>query len=172
MSARGRHTLRQAVWALPAVFAIHVAEEAPGFTRWARRHASPHYSQRDFVRNNAAGLVMTLAATAAVARRPSRAAVFGYFATVLTQQALWNTVFHVGTTVAYRSYSPGVVTSVGGFLPLWWRLSCLARGERLLSSRGALAAAAIGGAIHATAVAQQVYFVGRRSATRPDAAGP
>jgi Protein of unknown function with HXXEE motif len=76
---------------------------------------------------------------------------------VLTQQALFNTVFHVGTTVAYREYSPGLVTAVAGFLPLWWRLTRLAGREGLLTRGGALGAAAIGGAVHATAVARQVY---------------
>lgn len=157
MRSRDSEPLRRSAWLVPAVFALHVAEEAPGFTRWARRHASPRYSQREFVRNNAAGLALTLAGTAALARRPTRPVVFAYFATVLTQQALWNTVFHAATTVAYRAYSPGLVSAVGGFLPLWWGLSRHARRAGLLPARAELGAAAIGGAIHATAVAQQVY---------------
>lgn len=157
--------LRREVWVFPAVFALHVVEEAPGFTRCAQRHASPRYSQRDFVRNNAAGMVLTVAGTAAVARRPTRAVVFAYFATVLTQQALWNTVFHVGTTVAFRAYSPGLVTSVGGLIPAWVRITRLARRERLLTRRAELAAATIGGTIHATAVAQQVFFAAQRSSS-------
>jgi hypothetical protein len=103
-----------AVWLFPVVFAAHVLEEAPGFTAWAKRHASRRYTQTDFIRNN-------------------------------------------GATVAYREYSPGLVTAIGGFLPLWWHLTLLARHEDLLTRDGALAAVAIGGAIHATAVAKQVY---------------
>jgi hypothetical protein len=141
----------------PAVFALHILEEAPRFTAWARRHGSPRYSQRDFVRNNALGLAMTAAATRLIARSPSRGRVFGYFSLVLTQQALFNTVFHVGTTIAYREYSPGLVTAVGGFLPLWWQLTRLARDEHLITRSGALGAAAIGGAVHGAAVIQQVY---------------
>jgi hypothetical protein len=30
------------LWLVPAAFAAHVAEEAPGFTRWARRNTSRH----------------------------------------------------------------------------------------------------------------------------------
>jgi Protein of unknown function with HXXEE motif len=141
----------------PAVFALHVLEEAPGFAAWARRHGSPRYTQRDFVRNNALGLAMTVVATRLIRRDPSRGMVFGYFSLVLTPQALFNTVFHVGTTVVYREYSPGVVTAVAGFLPLWWRLSRQARQERLITRGGALWAGAIGGAVHAAAVVQQVY---------------
>jgi hypothetical protein len=56
-------------WAFPATFGAHVAEEAAGgFTEWAQREASPHYTQRGCVRNNALGLVMTFAATALATR--------------------------------------------------------------------------------------------------------
>jgi hypothetical protein len=150
-------SFRRAVWLFPVAFAAHVAEEAPGFTAWARRHGARGYTQADFVRNNALGLAMTVAGTALVVRRPSRPAVFGYFAIVLSQQALFNTLFHAGTTVAYREYSPGLATALGGFLPLWWHLSRLARRERLIAPPAELLAAAIGGAVHTDAVVQQVY---------------
>lgn len=148
---------RRAVWLFPVAFAAHVAEEAPGFAAWVTRHGSSRYTQADFVRINALGMAMTLAGTALVARTRSRPAVFGYFALVLTQQALFNTLFHAGTTVAYREYSPGLFTAVGGCLPLWWRLSRLARREGLLTRSGAAAAGTIGGAVHAGAVLQTVY---------------
>jgi Protein of unknown function with HXXEE motif len=148
---------RRAVWLVPIAFAAHVAEEAPGFTAWVRRHGSSRYTQADFVRINALGLVMTLAGTALVFRTQSRAGVFAYFALVLAQQALFNTLFHAGTTVAYREYSPGLVTALGTFLPLWWHLSRLARREGLITPSGELLAGGIGGAVHASAVVQQVY---------------
>jgi Protein of unknown function with HXXEE motif len=150
-------SFRRTAALFPPLFALHVLEEAPGFTAWARRHGSPRYSQRDFVRNNALGLAMTAVATRLVARSSTRGLVFGYFSLVLTQQALFNTVFHVGTTIAYREYSPGLVTAVRGFLPLWWQLTRLALDEHLITRSGALGAAAIGGAVHGAAVIQQVY---------------
>ena len=145
-----------AVWLYPAALALHVAEEAPGFTRWARRHASPTYTQRDFVSINAAGLAMTAAGTWAVSRWPSRPVVFAYFAGILTQQALWNALFHAGTALAWREYSPGLWTALAQVL-LWRRLSNRARRERLITRNGELAAALIGCAIHAAAVRQQVF---------------
>jgi hypothetical protein len=33
-------TFRRAACLLPAAFAVHAAEDAPGFVAWARRHAS------------------------------------------------------------------------------------------------------------------------------------
>ena len=49
------------------------------------------------------------------------------------------------------------MTALAGFLPVWWHLTRLARREGLISGPGALWAAGIGGAVHATAVVQQVY---------------
>ena len=60
------------LWLVPPAFAAHVAEEAPGFTSWARRNTSKRYTQRDFVRNNAFGAILTVAATALAARSRDR----------------------------------------------------------------------------------------------------
>jgi hypothetical protein len=35
-----------------------------------------------------------------------------------TPQMFGNSVFHAGTSVAYREYSPGVLTALGMFVPL------------------------------------------------------
>jgi hypothetical protein len=132
---------------------VHVAEEAAaGFTAWAQRQASPRYTQRDFVRNNALGLAMTLAATA-LATRPGRRGFRLHYALVLTQQAPSNAVFHAATR------APGRLTAVGVVRPLWVRITRLARRERLLSRRDVAGAQALGAAVHGAAVAQQVYFV-------------
>ena len=147
----------EAVRLVPAAYLVHVAEEAPGFVGWTRRHGSREYGRSDFALINGAGLALTLAATRLVSRRPTRPIVFLYFAHVLTQQAVFNAAFHLGTTIAYREYSPGVLTATLAFPALWWRLTRLARSEGLLSRAGAVGAAAIGGAVHAKAVASQVY---------------
>lgn len=152
-------SLQAALWAFPAAFGVHVAEEAArGFTERAQRRASPRYTQREFVRNNALGFAMTLASTA-LATRPSRRGFRLLYALVLTQLAPANAVFHAATR------APGRLTAIGVVLPLWVRITGLARRERLLSRRDLAAALVLGGAVHGVAVAQQVYFVrppGRR----------
>jgi hypothetical protein len=60
------------LWLFPAAFVVHVAEEAPGFTSWTQRNAREDYTQRDFVRNNVAGFLLTLAGTYAATRRRRR----------------------------------------------------------------------------------------------------
>jgi hypothetical protein len=77
-------------WRFPAVYLVHVAEEAPGFTAWARRNASERYTQTDFVRNNVLGFISTIAATAAITRSERRALALADYTLVVTQQAVFN----------------------------------------------------------------------------------
>src|SRR5207248_1609123 len=111
-------SFRRMACTFPAACVVHVAEEAPGFTSWARRNAPERYTQTDFLRNNALGFVSTIAATVAITRSRRRALALTYYTLVVTQQAIFNALFHVGTTLAYREYSPCVVTSVLT-VPLW-----------------------------------------------------
>jgi hypothetical protein len=148
-------------WAFPAAYAVHVAEEAPGFTEWARRNASERYTQRDFVTINALGFATTVAGTLVATRRQSRMLDLAYYTLVVTQQALFNAVFHSATAVAFREYSPGLVTSVLT-VPLWRSLTRAAIAERRLTRREVAACTLVAGVVHAGAVARQVFFVGVR----------
>src|SRR5437763_6128173 len=60
------------LWLLPAAFVAHVAEEAPGFTNWARRNAREDYTQRDFIRNDVAGTDHPRRTSRAVDHAPRR----------------------------------------------------------------------------------------------------
>jgi hypothetical protein len=150
---------RRAAWTFPAAHVAHVAAEAPGFTPWARRNASARYTQQDFVRNYALGFVATIAATVAITHSERRALCLAYYTLVLTQQAVFNALFPMGTTLAYREYSPGAVTSML-MLPLWWRRTRAALAEDRLGRRDVIACTALAGFVHAAVVARPVYFVG------------
>jgi hypothetical protein len=140
---------------LTAALALHVAEETSGFAAWARRNTWTGYRTREFVAINAGGLTMTALAGLAVRREPR---LFGlWYAGIVSQQMLWNPVFHVGTTVAYREYSPGLVTAVALFPALWWRETRTALRTGRLSRRGVAVAALAGGLLHLAAVRKQVY---------------
>jgi Protein of unknown function with HXXEE motif len=152
-------SFRQAAWLFPAAFAGHVAEEAPGFTAWAQRHASERYTQRDFVHNNALGFAVTTGMTIAVTRLERAPLDLAYYSLIVTQQALFNALFHAGSTVAFREYSPGLITSLL-MVPLWVRLTRAALAERRLTGRQALACTVAAGALHAHVIARQVFFLG------------
>jgi hypothetical protein len=143
-------TFDRLLWLFPAAFVAHVAEEAPGFTDWAQQHARRDYTERDFIRNNAAGLLLTLAGTYAATRRPRRG-IRAVYASVLTQQAVGNAGFHAATR------APGVATSVGLVLPLWALITRAGLREGVITRRALTASLAAGIAIHALAVRSQVY---------------
>jgi hypothetical protein len=86
---------------------------------------------------------------------------------VLTQQTLWNPVFHAGTTLAWREYSPGLVTALTLFPPLWVSATRGALRAGRLNRRQVAAAVVLGGAIHAAAVADQVFHIRRRRRVTP-----
>jgi Protein of unknown function with HXXEE motif len=141
--------------ALTTALAIHIAEEAPGFASWARRNAWPGYRNSDFAFINASGLALTAAAGAAVRREPR---LFGaWYAGIVSQQLLWNPVFHLGTTIAYGEYSPGLVTALALFPGLWLRETRRALRSGRLTRRSVTLAALGGGLLHLSAVRKQVY---------------
>jgi Protein of unknown function with HXXEE motif len=140
---------------LTGALALHVAEEAPGFAGWARRNTWPGYRDRDFVAINASGLGLTALAGAAVRREPRLFAL--WYTGIVAQQLLWNPVFHLGATIAYREYSPGLVTALALFPALWWRETRRGLAAGHLSRRRVALAAAAGGLVHLAAVRKQVY---------------
>ena len=168
----GSLTFSQATWLFPLVFALHVLEEAPQFRAWAQRYTSSKFTQGDFVRNNAMGMVIGIVFCLAVWFFPNRITVFLFFSLGINQSFL-NTLFHVGTTAAYGVYSPGLITSLTLYPPLFYYLSRLAYKQNLISTRGGIGALVVAAVIHAVVVAQQVYFVkfsfGRRSVARRQA---
>ena len=132
-------TFRQAVWLFCPAFALHVLEEWPSFTRWARRHGSRRFTQRDYNTIHAAGIVASILAALIVWWFPNRAVVFVFFAFVFTPSIFSNTLFHVGASLLTRTYCPGVLTAVTIYLPLFVLVSQRAYTEGLLNA-GTLAA--------------------------------
>src|SRR5262245_40078112 len=43
-----RATFRDAIWLFPPAFTLHVLEEWPRFTNWAKRYASPLFTQQEY----------------------------------------------------------------------------------------------------------------------------
>jgi hypothetical protein len=150
---------RRLAWAFPAAYALHAAEEAPGFVAWAKRNASARYTARDFARINSLGFFSTVAATSAVTRADRRSVNLAYYTLVVTQQAVSNAIFHSATTVTYREYSPGLITSILT-VPLWYRLTRAAIAEGRLGRRDVAACFLVASIVHAGVVARQVFFVG------------
>ena len=52
-------SFHRGVWLFLPAFALHVLEEAPQFTAWANRYASPCFTRADFLRNNGLGMALS-----------------------------------------------------------------------------------------------------------------
>jgi Protein of unknown function with HXXEE motif len=134
------------IWLFPAVYAVHVTEESLGFPRWVTTVLGGDMDVRAFYVNNAGFMVLMigLCALAAWKRAPW---AYGALFVWTTGQQLCNAVFHVYAQIVFNAYSPGVVSAVFGYVPVYGYLTYLAVRERLFPRwliPIALAAGAIG----------------------------
>lgn len=153
----GNAGFRAAVWLCPFAFVVHVLEELPRFTPWAQRHINPHFTRRHYLDVHVSGIVGGFLAAALVSFFPARPLVFLYFTLLATPGFLCNTFFHAGASVVYRSYSPGVVSALLIYLPLYTLLSSLALGEGFISIRWWLLSTSIAVVVHALEVRHNVF---------------
>lgn len=109
----------------PAIFLVHVLEEAPRFVPWFNALVADGITQELFLTVNVAGFVITVGVTAL-------AAAGGSVATALLALA-WvsflmfaNAVLHIVGTLAHAQYAPGVITATLLYLPyscwFFWRV--------------------------------------------------
>ena len=141
----------------PACTAVHFLEEAPGFAKWARSHISSRYSDAHWRRIHGTGIASALVATAFVSLWTRPVSIFLFTALFLTPM-VFNALFHVATSVFFRSYSP--TTSAVLMFPVFcWYLVSLSSEGSLLDARSALAATVIGAAFHAMDLAATTFFL-------------
>ena|SRR5262252_252435 len=105
-------TFREAVWLFPFAFTLHVLEEVRQFTKWANRHASPHFTFQEYLKIHLAGIVAAFIATAAIWFFPNKVVVFIFFTFIFTPAVFFNILFHAGATAAFGAYCPGLLTAL------------------------------------------------------------
>lgn len=156
---------RHAVWLFPCATALHFLEEAPRFATWAHRYAAPKYTRAHWAKVHSVGLAYATVFSTVVSAFPNRWTVFLFFALCLTESVL-NTLFHAGTTAAYGVYSPGLISSLVIYVPLYWYLTGLAYREHLLTGAAGLIAATMAVPAHTLDVLKTVYFLDAHSSAR------
>ena len=148
---------RRAVWLFPLAFGVHVIEEWPQFVGWANRYASASFTRRDYLVIHLTGLVGAVVVAAMLSRVSPRPVVFVFFAFLFLPALFWNVVFHVGATVAYRAYCPGVVSAVLIYPPVVYLVSCAAQREGLTSLGSWMTALGIAAVFHVWEVGHNVF---------------
>jgi len=110
----------------PAIFLLHVLEEAPRFVDWFNSLVQPHISQGNFLRVNAFCFLVTLALSAVASTSRSVGTLLAAVAW-LGLLMFANAIFHIVGTLVHARYSPGVITAVTLYLPYFSWLVWLMR---------------------------------------------
>ena len=153
-----------AVWLCPIAFTLHVLEEHPRFTLWAQRYINPNFTRQHYLKVHLSGIVGFAISAFLLWLFPTQSLVFLFFAFMLTPAFFCNVFFHAGATLAYRSYSPGLITAIVIYLPLYALLLGLALSAGLLTPASWLTSTSLAALFHAIEVRHNVFRVGARRA--------
>ena len=148
---------RQTVWLFPIAYVLHVLEELPQFTNWARRYAASGFTMRDYLTIHMIGIAVALLAPLVIWFFPNRIVIFLFFAIVFTPAVCFNGLFHAGATAAFGVYCPGLITALVLYPPLFVAFSRRVIGEGLLTSQAALISFVMAGLFHAADVSRNVF---------------
>ena len=152
-------TFREAVWLFPFAFTLHVLEELPRFTTWAREYASPTFTFREYLTIHVAGIIGAFIAAALLYFFPNKVLVFLFFAFTFTPAIFFNVFFHAGATVYFRAYCPGLVSALILYLPLFFFVSQRALNEGLISGKLMIVSFIVAGFFHTAEVGHNVFKV-------------
>lgn len=148
---------RQTVWLFPLAYVLHVLEEFPQFTNWAKSYATPRFTMRHYLMIHLIGIVVALLASLLIWFFPNRIVIFLFFTIVFTPAVCFNVLFHAGATAVFGVYCPGLITALLLYPPLFIAVSRRAISERLLTSQAALISFVIAGLFHAADVSRNVF---------------
>lgn len=132
------------------VFVIHTVEEIPDFAAWVSTHFAP-LSTYKFTTTHIPLMLLVLLASWKAAR-PNASTSWVVLAVAFQWQFAVNALFHLGTTIGFGDYSPGLVTASVVALPVTTAFFVKIIRERVLSRRRLLAAIGIGTAVAAAAI--------------------
>lgn len=130
---------RRIYWLPLLALCAHVAEELPGFPGWATRHFGTTTTEW-FVLSHIPLVGIAAYISFAATRKGAGASIWWLY--VVQAALFWNGLFHVAATIAFREYSPGVVTAVLLYAPL--TVFMLPKLGESLSRRQAISAGVVG----------------------------
>ena len=150
-------TFRRLVWLFPIAYVLHVLEELPHFTGWAREYANASFTMRDYLTVHITGGVVAIAAPLLIRYFPPRVVIFLFFTFVFTPAVFFNIIFHAGATVVFGTYSPGLLTALTIYPVTFFVVGRQALRENLMGSRAAMNSFLLAGLFHAADVSHNVF---------------
>jgi len=103
------------------------------------------------------GVVVAFVAPLLINRLPNRTVIFIFFTFIFTPAVCFNILFHAGSTAAFGVYSPGLLTALTLYPPLFYVVTRQAFREGLLINRTAVISFALAGLVHAADVSHNVF---------------
>ena len=100
----------------PVVHLAHILEEATAFMQWLNSITFPPVPEGSFLTANWPTLLITAILAVSAAFLPYKAPALALLIW-LSYFMFANTLFHIAATLALRRYCPGLITSVGLYLP-------------------------------------------------------
>ena len=131
---------RQLVWAVPAVYALHVIDQAAGgFADWFSGSVGGSMDSTAFALATVGVVAVALGLTAWASLTLATPLVI-LLVIWSSAHLFWDPLFHLGITVAQHRYSPGLATAGLLCFPLSLWLGVAAVRQRVLSLRALLTA--------------------------------
>jgi len=152
---------RYSVLLSPLAFTFHVMEEAPYFTNWVKRFINPRFTQSHYLSVHIAGIVIGLVLAGLLSRWPKRWFLFLYLSFFFLPAQFFNIFFHLGATIVYKAYSPGLFTALFLYPPVVLIVLKDALKERLIGRTELICSFFIAGCFHSVEVAHNVFYFGR-----------
>jgi hypothetical protein len=147
-------------WLAPAVFVLHVAEEAPTFVSWFNRLVEPDITPSLFMTINGFAFGITLVVAVVFGLRRSAGAgalALAWFGLLF----FCNALLHLLATAVHRLYSPGALTAAVLYLPYFVLLFVVVV-KRLRLPWGAAVVATLVGAAPMAVHGYLIIFRGSR----------
>ena len=152
---------RQAIWLVPVAYAVHILEESQHFAAWASTNFTGGFTTTQFVKNNLIIMSILVALTLLVSVYPRRWTALLHFFQI-SAVLFHNALFHMAATAYIGIYSPGLLSAILLYVPVFYHVVKRGYREGLLPNGSAIAVFGVAGIAHAWFVYTQLFTTGLR----------
>jgi predicted membrane protein len=146
---------RQAIWLAPVAYAVHILEELHQFPAWVNTNFAQGFTTAQFAKNNLIVMSVLIALSLLVTFHPRRWTALLHFLP-LSAGTFHNALFHMATTAYLGIYSPGLLSAMLLYLPVFYYITKRGYREGLLPNGLAIVVFVLAGIAHAGFVYTQL----------------
>ena len=147
---------RQAIWLAPVAYAVHILEESQQFAVWVNTNFAQGFTTAQFVKNNLIMMSALIALSLLVTLHPRRWTALLHFLQI-SAVMFHNALFHMATTAYLGIYSPGLLSAMLLYLPVFYYITKRGYREGFLPNGLAIVVFVLAGIAHAGFVYTQIF---------------